>query len=284
MNARAGSRGARRRFENDRNISCTLGEVRTTARMGLVVVAGVLAGGDAEARRRFFEPTDLEMENPGTLEVDLQFGILRGDAPWRVALPDVELDIGLAPGAEIDIDGAYSIEDFDDGALSFDHAPDDLWVAAKLELYDAVDEVTHAGWALGTQLGPKLPTARDARGVGYEGLVLLGRHWGSGNHLVLNMGGLVDPGAAVASRRPVGVEGGVDLSVALGGTNLSVSGELGGVRYFSAEPHQLHATAGITWASTSMLDISLIGLVGLLRGGDRAGVLLGVSPKIALWR
>jgi len=251
--------------------------------MGLVVVAGLMAGRSAAARRRFLEPTDLEMEHPGVVEVDLQFGVLRGsNAPWRVALPDVELDIGLAPGAEIDIDGAYAIEDVNDGASSFDHVPDDLWVAVKLALYDALDTETRAGWTIGTQLGPKLPTSRDSRGVGYEGLLLVGRHWGA-SHLVLNLGGLVDPGATVTRQRPTGLEGGVDLSVALPGTSFAVTAELGGVRYLSAEPHQLHATAGISWAMTPAFDVSLIGLVGFLPGGDRAGVLLGVSPKIALW-
>jgi hypothetical protein len=253
--------------------------------MGLAFVASVLAGRDAGARRRpLFEPTDLEMEDPGTLEVDLQFGVLRGEAPWRTPAPDFEVDIGLAPGVEIDVDGAYAIEGPDDGGFSFDHAgPDDLWVAAKLGLYDEVDEGADAGWAIGAQLGPKLPAARDAHGIGYEGLILVGRHWGNDSHLALNVGGLVDPGGAVAARRPVGLEGGLDLSVGLRGTSLSVSGELAGVVFFSADPHQLHATAGITWATTKALDVSLIGLIGFLRGGDRAGVLLGVSPKIALW-
>lgn len=99
-----------------------------------------------------------------------------------------------------------------------------------------------------------------------------------------NVGGLVDPGSAVASGRPVGIEGGLDVSVDLRGTRLSVSGELAGVRFFSADPHELHATAGLTWATTSALDISLVGLLGWLRGGDRAGVLLGVSPKFTLSR
>ena len=259
--------------------------VRIAAPMGLFVLASVVAARDVAARRRpLFEPTDLEMEDVGTLEVDVQFGVLRSEGPWRAAVPDIEVDVGLAPGVEIDIDGAYALEGPDDGSFSFDHAaPDDLWVAAKLGLYDEADEATDAGWALGAQLGPKLPVARDTRGIGYEGLLLVGRHWGSDTHLVLNVGGLVDPGAAVASKRPVGLEGGVDLSLALRGTSLSVSGELGGVRFFSADAHQLHATAGIVWASTSAVDISLVGLVGFLRGGDRAGVLLGVSPKIALW-
>jgi hypothetical protein len=28
----------------------------------------------------------------------------------------------------------------------------------------------------------------------------------------------------------------------------------------------------------------VVGLIGLLRGGDRGGVLLGVAPKFALWK
>ena len=33
-----------------------------------------------------------------------------------------------------------------------------------------------------------------------------------------------------------------------------------------------------------MLDLSIVGLVGLLSGGDREGVLLGISPKLELWQ
>jgi hypothetical protein len=261
--------------------------VRKTAPFAFMALASVLLPRDARARRRpLFEPTDLEMEDAGKLEVDLQFGVVRGEGPWRAAVPDAELDVGLAPGVELDIDGAYAIEGADDGPLAFDHAgPSDLWVCAKLGLYDDDDdEAPGSGWAIGGQIGPKLPTGRESHGVGYEGLFLVGRRWGGDSHLVLNVGGLVDPGAAVGSGRPVGVEGGVDVSVDLHGTHFSLSGELAGMRFFSADAHQLHATAGVTWATTEALDVSLVGLVGFLRGGDRGGVLLGVSPKFALWK
>jgi hypothetical protein len=253
----------------------------------LVALAGVLAVRQAGARRRpLFEPTDLEMEEVGQVELDMQVGALRGEGAWRAAVPDFEVDVGLTPGVELDIDGVYAIEGSDDGQLTIDHAgPTDLWVCAKLGLYDdADDDRPDAGWAIGAQLGPKLPVARDAYGVGYEGLLLLGRHWGSDSHVVLNVGGLVDPGTAVGSGRPIGVEGGVDVSVDLRGTHFSLSGELGGVRFFSADANQLHATAGVAWAITEALDVSIVGLVGLLRGGDRGGALLGVSPKFALWK
>jgi hypothetical protein len=254
--------------------------------MGLVVAAVVAVAQSAAARRRpLFEPTDLEMEDVGTLEVDLQLGIIRGRDPWRLAVPDFEIDLGVAPGVEIDVDGAYAIEGPDDGGFSFDHpSPDNLWTAAKFGLYDQVDEDTPAGWAVGAQLGPKVPVAQGARGIGYEVLLLVGRHhWIGDNHLVLNLGGFVEPGGGVSSQRPIGLEAGVDASFALRGTPLSLTTELAGVRFFSGDPHQLHGTAGIVWATTSALDISLIGLIEFLRGGDRAGVLLGVSPKFALW-
>src|SRR4051812_32257065 len=62
---------------------CTLAIVRTTARIGLVLSASVFLERTAAARHRpLFEPTDLEMEDCGTMEVDLQFGLVRGREPW----------------------------------------------------------------------------------------------------------------------------------------------------------------------------------------------------------
>jgi hypothetical protein len=231
-----------------------------------------------------FEPTDLEMENPGTMEVDTQFGFVRSDVPWRVVVPDLEVDLGLFPRVELDVDGAYAIEGPDDGAFTFDHpAPDNIWVAAKLGLYDSREEAGTSAWALGAQLGPKIPVARDAHGIGYEGLLLLGRVWDD-SHFVVNLGGLVDPGSEISRQRPIAIEGGIDVELDLGRWGLSVTGEVGAVRYFSADPHELHATAGLNWGVTDSLDISLVGLAGFLPGGDHEGVLLGISPKFKLWQ
>ena len=200
--------------------------------------------------QRLFEPTDLEMEQAGTAELDVQFGAMKSDGPWRMVVPDVEFDLGIAPGVELDIDGAYAIEGPDEGPFRLDHpAPDNLWLAAKLGLYDS------RSFALGCQFGPKVPLAPDARGAGYEGLLLFGHTWGE-NHAVVNLGGLVDPGAAISRGRPIGMEGGVDLDLDLGVAHLSAQGELGGIRYFSADRHELHATAGLTWAANDNLDIS----------------------------
>jgi len=239
---------------------------------------------ESEARRRpRFEPTDLELEPEGALEVDLQVGAVRGEAAWRLFVPDIELDLGLAPNVELDIDGAYAVEGPDDGRFTFDHAaPENVWVAAKLGLYDSREDASSSAWSIGAQLGPKLPVGNDAHGIGYEALLLVGRTWGE-NHVVLNLGALIDPGAHIASDRPAGVQAGVDVDLNLDWANLSWVAELAGVHFFSADSDQLSATAGLTWAANADLDFSLVGLLGLA-GGDRGGILLGVSPKFALWK
>jgi len=223
------------------------------------------------------------MEKSGVVELDAQIGVVRGDAPWRVVVPDVELDVGISPNVELDIDGAYALEGPDDGAFSFDHAaPDNIWFGAKLGLFDSREAGETSAWAVGVQLGPKLPVARDAHGIGYEALALAGYTWAE-SHVVLNLGGLVDPGSQVSRGRPIGIEGGIDLDWQLGQSALSVTGELATVHFFSPDADQLNATAGVTLAASDNLDLSVIGLVGLLHAGDRGGVLFGVSPKFALW-
>src|SRR5262249_53678245 len=154
------------------------------------------------------------MEKPGWLDIDLQFGPVRADA-WRLVVPDVELDLGLLPQVELDIDGAYAIESPEGGGFSLDRsAPDNLWIAAKLGLLGWQDDADKASaWALGLQLGPKLPVARDAHGIGYETLFLAGRTWGGDSHLVFNLGGLIDPGGAIGGQRPIGLEGGLDADL-----------------------------------------------------------------------
>jgi hypothetical protein len=236
----------------------------------------------AARARPIFEPTDLEMEAPGVAEFDLQVGAIRGDTPWRLVVPDAEVDIGLWPQVELDIDGAYAIEGPDDGAFVLDHpAPDNLWVAAKVAFWDVRDDAGPNAWALGAQLGPKIPVAKDAHGTGYEALLLLGRTWGE-SHFVFNGGGLVDPGTAISTGRPTGIEGGVDAELDLWKSGFSLTGELGAVHFVSSDPDQLHVTAGLTFAVTDKVDVSVVGLLGLLSGGDQRGILFGFSPKLDL--
>jgi hypothetical protein len=247
------------------------------SRVGLVVL-GVLGAWPAAAwaQRRvrpIFEPTDLELEDSGTVEVDLQMGFVRGSEAGRLVIPDVELDLGINRALELDLDGAYAIEGPSSGPFGLDHAaPDSLWLSLKtgLEVWDV---------GLGLQLGPKFPTAKGSHGVGGEALVLVGKRLGR-MQLALNGGAFIDPDPG--GGRPRGLEGGLDAELELT-KRWSLTAELGGVHFFSGDPAQLVGTAGVTLAATEHLDISLVGLYGLMGDGDRYGLLLGLSPKFRLW-
>src|SRR5262249_6468446 len=108
-----------------------------------------------------------------------------------------------------------------------------------------------------------------------------GYTWGE-SHVVLNVGGLIDPGLQISSQRPEAIEGGLDADIQIGRSPLSVTAELAAAHFFSADSDQLNSTAGLTFAASETLDLSVVGLVGFLKGGDRGGVLLGISPKFAL--
>jgi hypothetical protein len=234
--------------------------------------------------RPLFEPTDLELEKTGTLDIDVQTGVIRSQGPARVVIPDFELDFGILPNLELDIDGAYAIEGPQTGPFSFDHAaPDSLWLGAKIGVFDWTDDEAKSSWALGLQIGPKLPTASGSHGVGGEALVLIG-HAFYRTHLVLNAGAFADPFPDPTSKRPIGVELGLDLDQDLDKAGrFSLTGELSGVRFVSGDAPQLLATTGIQFSPTENLDLSLVLLVGFLEGSDRYGALLGVSPKFRLF-
>jgi len=158
---------------------------------------GAGAGHLAMARttRPLFEPTDLELEDGGVAEIDVQMGAIRSQGPWRAVMPDFELDVGLLPGLELDLDGAYAIEGPATGPFSFDHAaPDSLWPCAKIGLYDAHDGPSGRGLAVGVQVGPKLPVASGAHGIGAgEARVHhLARRTATGPDIVGNRGGARD--------------------------------------------------------------------------------------------
>jgi hypothetical protein len=68
--------------------------------------------------RPLFEPTDLEMERTGVLDIDVQVGAIRSPGPWRAVMPDFELDFGLLPYLELDLDGAYAVESPSTGRMA----------------------------------------------------------------------------------------------------------------------------------------------------------------------
>ena len=249
--------------------------------MVLVYTLTAPTAAHAASVRRIFEPTDLELEETGAVELDLQFGLIRGPSPFRLSVPDFELDIGLTKNLELDIDGAFSLEGPATGGFSPRHwNRDNLWVGTKLGLADWVDENTKQSFALGIQVGPKLPIASGSHGLGVELLLLGGFHRGR-TTLVLNAGFLTDPFPDnVGTARSRGIEGGLDLAVDLPGNGKwALSAELGGIRFLSQDSHQLVATAGIAYAATPWLSLSLVALAGFLDGDDRYGVLLGAAPK-----
>jgi hypothetical protein len=248
------------------------------------MVAALVGAPDVSARRvrPHFEPTDLELEDTGVTELDLQIGATSGDGDSgnRLILPDFELDIGLFPNVELDLDGAFSLTHFDRADRSL--AGDPLWTAVKLGLYDSREGKEPDAIAIGMQLGPRIPTI-GARGVGYAALGLVG-FTNHGRQLVVNLGGIIDPGEQITRGQSKSVVGGVDISVDLDSRSTwSLLGEVSGAHYVSADPDEIITTAGLGFSATPSLDLSLVVLADLLPGGDRVGVLLGASPTVALW-
>lgn len=237
-----------------------------------IAVALVFLAPDALASSRF-EPTDLELEDPGVVDLDVQLGTFRG-TPRRAFVTDVELDLGLAANVELDVDGAVSW--IGDGRLQ--RVWDPLWISSKLGLFERHDPVAKTAWALGLQIGPRVALDRP-RGLGYEGLLLLGRTVRA-TTLVLNAGFMADARAGDAPRG-LALELGADLNHAFSPT-WALLGELSLQRFFTGDPHHIEATLGLARTSP-WLDVSIVGLVGLLSPGDRFGVLIGVSPKLRLF-
>ena len=230
--------------------------------------------------RPLFEPTDLELEDPGWLGFDFQTGTIRGRDPWRVVVSDFEFNAGVLPNLELDIDASYALEGSNRSPFSQPHAVTDaLWTSVKWGVKDWHEDTLGRSWALGMQAGPKLPIARGSRGVGIEGLVLLGL-LAHKTHFVLNAGFLNDPRSSASGSRPFGLECGLDIRAPFDQADtVAFIGELAGVHFFSSDPHQLSTTAGLSYSPYQYLDLSIVGLAGWLNGSDRYGLLLGVTPK-----
>jgi len=233
------------------------------------------------AKHPRFEPTDLEMETAGTSEIDIQVGVIDGQSASRLVVPDFEIDLGLWKDIEIDLDGTYAIEG-GNGHTFFDHQlPDNLWPSVKVALGDWKNSPQDRAWAMGVQVGPKIPIAPGANGIGVEGLLLMGVKVGD-LHGIINLGGLMDPHTGTAAR-PTGFEAGLDLQYDLVPDRWALLGEVGGIYYTSADAHQLAVTGGIQYSVSEQLDLSVVVLVGFASGSDPVGVLFGASPKLAVW-
>ena len=232
------------------------------------------AAASARPLRPRFEPDDMELERPGVIEANLQFGFIQSRGPYRLVMPDVELDFGALPNLEIDLDWTYALEQ------PFDHsAGDNIWLSAKVGLLDVPDGADRS-WALGVQVGPRFGAAPGARGIGFEALALVARRRGR-LHVVLTSGVLVDP-ALNDAYRPVALEAGVDLTIDLDRRAVwSLVGDAAAVYFASIDPNQIALSAGAAWTPRPWLSVSLTALCGFLDGGDVWGVLVGYSQKFA---
>jgi hypothetical protein len=246
----------------------------------ILALLAITSSASAVPRPRHFEPDDLELEDPGTLDFDFQLGPLHGDSDGknRVLLPDFEIGLGLMPNVQLEIDGAFSLDEFDGTHRHL--SADPLWVATKLGIYDVKDDADDI-WAVGIELGPRFPTI-DSAGIGYGAVGLLGfTH--RGLQLVVNAGTLIDPGPTQGAHSESVVLG-LDLNAELDHRKKwSLQSELGGAYYLSSDPHEIAVTLGATYAVTPKLDVYLTALAGFLPNTDRAGLLLGVSPQVDLW-
>jgi hypothetical protein len=232
-----------------------------------------------------FEPTDLDTEDPGVVEIDMQMGVIRGRDPYSFSVPDFEIDLGLTDRVELDLDGAFTLQGEESGKFGIARlARDNLWLCLKVALLDSRFAGKTSGLALGIQAGPKLPVAIDNHGLGVETLVLAS-YFSALTHIALNAGFLLDPNGADGTGRPLGYEGGLDFARQLGaGSRWALAAEIGGIHFASADPAQLAITAGCVWSPNDSLDFSATGIAGLVQGSDRYGVLLGIAPKFAsLW-
>lgn len=242
------------------------------------------AEASAQRVRRRFDPEDLKLEEPGVVSVEMAFGAMRGEAAGRWLVPDFDINVGLAPNVELGVDGAWAIEGTPDRFFSLDHrAPDNVWLSSKLGLWETRDSAKQTAWAIGAQLGPRVAVAPGARGAGFQALALAGRTIRRA-HVVLNVGGLLEPGAEVSRGRPTALLFGVDAQIDLDAKGTwSFAADVSGVFFVSPQKHQLAMTAGPVWAVASWVDVGVNGLLGFLDGGDQYGVMLLFSPRAAIF-
>ena len=250
----------------------------------IVALALLVACGEAAAltRRPQFEPTDLDIDAPGVLDLDLQFGLVRTGRGLHAFAPDLEIDLGIAPGFELDLDGTFMLASGPGGVFPLDTPQyDNLWVSTKVMMFDWADTDRHRALAIGLQQGARLPVSTAGRGVGFEALLLVGVALPR-MRLTLNLGGVADP-ASEDSPPTNALLSGLNASFDMDSKGLLTLECAGLVAWSPGRPTDAAVTFGLTYAATQWLDLSITGLTGYLDGGAAYGLLLGISPQIRLW-
>lgn len=250
---------------------------RRAWRCGLSL-AFIVTSASAAPVRPVFEPTDLEFEDPGVLDLDFQTGPTYGANAWgkRWILTDLEVDFGIYDNVELGIDAAFS-SDLQQADGSRAIVSEALWPSVKLGFLDL--HLGNNAIAAGAQIGPRIPML-SGFGVGYAALGLFG--WSNGPfHIVLNGGFVMDPRISIPEGHPVGALFGVDTVVDLDSRGLfSLTHEIGGSVLASGHG-EAHQTIGLAWQPyRDRLQFSAVFLTGIVANGDRGAILFGVSPKI----
>jgi hypothetical protein len=245
--------------------------------LAIVALLVVAAPARAQRPRLRFEPTDLRLQPVGVAEVDVQGGFVTGADGQRVVMPDVEASVGISSHVELALDGTFGLDH-----LSKPRFLDNTLLAVRIGMFDEPDAPgSSSSWSGGVQAGPRLPTLPQAHGLGMEALAIVGRT-AHGMHLFAQVGSIIDPSEPVegyGSRiHPYALEAGLDLDLDLDDDDTwSLNAELGSITYFSPHRDQLHLAGGPAVRVSKWLELSLVGLVGVLPGGDRFGLLAGAN-------
>jgi hypothetical protein len=247
--------------------------------------AAFLLASHAGARpTRFrFEPTDLRLEPKGMAELDLQVGVTHGDgsAANRVILPDFEFDLGLTPNVELNIDGAFGFDRYDQTSRRYVGEP--LWTGVKLGFGEFRNAAQTQSFAIGMQLGPRFPTVGDTRGVGYGALALFGLN-ARKVHTALNAGGFVDPGPEITRGQPKSLLGGIFFVLDLDEQAVwTFDAELAVAYHSDTYANEVSGGLGVSYDPSKNLELQLIGIAGFLPGYDRLTLLAGMTPKFDLF-
>ena len=230
--------------------------------------------------RARFRPDTLEIQRVGQLELAAQLGGIYGDGPdgSRTPLPDFAIGLGVLKWLEVDIDSSFAQTNLREKSSQYVGEP--VWVSGRFDLYNFEDQKTGSKFGIGAQVGPRLPSVHNARGVGGEVLALIGG--GTRRlHAVLNLGSTVD------KEQSPSINYGVDLEYELALRHKwSLLCEIAGAHYFGGdeEPDVLLLNVGFSAELSEDLELELMALTGPVFRGDRFGLTAGLTWDHSLWR
>jgi hypothetical protein len=250
-----------------------------------MVVSVAASGAEARRHRPRFEPTNLDLNPVGVIDADVESGFIHDGQGDQLMLADVELDVGILPRVEFDLDtslwtSSVGLGTFQPGPAQFDN----VWAGLKIGLVTGGRPGAPGAWGVGVQLGPRIALAPDAQGLGAEVLVIVEwtRRWGT---VSLNVGGFSEPRQAGLHEVSRALVGAVDLAIPLGRSDVwTLTAEGFGVLNELTAQRELGASVGIACACSTHLGASLTALGGWIGDGPALGVLLGLSPQVRAWR